>query len=736
MIKKLFLIFLTVGFMLIVPAGAQINKADKSVRLENSDNKTATFQVNQELAVKVTSQEMADQPISSILGGFLFEMGYGDMEGPLRAEMFFNRKFEKFPPYHVDRNYWYQVEDQGKHNLETDWTKKSWYHNGYEHNSWFAAPGSEGPFHIDTTTTFFKESTALANVTIQPLTDAGSDDQFVRISNHETKRMCGLGQQGKWLRKNMTYTFKGSFRLVKGEGKAKILLFPEGNWDSPLVTIPLVISVSQFGTQTFTFSAGNFQGRATFALFISPGSVVDADNFSLMPDDNLMGWRKDAVEAIRQIKPGALRWPGGCFASFYDWKKGILPVDQRRPERSHMWGGWVYHDVGTMEYLNLCELTGSEPFIDINMFSPNKENYLYYDPVDSIFFNEGEHFPQFKDIQAGARLAADWVAYCNAPVTNEWGKLRAEQGHPEPFHVKYWELDNELFRWFNTPEDLAEACVVYSKAMKAVDPTIKLGICSYGDRLSAGLPVMLAIAGKYVDFLADRGPFSSNVQRKVDLLHRYNQENGTAIKYADTEFFIGFDQYGEREIRQFRKEHQERNLDHATWCYALNTLNMLMMWQRFGGDVQFACFNSFVNDHLHSPFEVTRDTTMIKYAGYIYELMNRTQARWPLVLDGYTPGEWNPFQVQASFNDERNKLILYVYNDTPDSRRAKFDLTPLQQKFKTSSLNQLSCPELLMVRTIRQPNEIIKKMETGRIQHGNRVDIEVPPFSFSEIVLE
>ena len=384
-------LILTVG---ILNANAQ-KKVDKSVRLQTDQPESDELNLPVELSVTVTREEMSHEPISSIMGGFLFEMGYGDMEGPMRAEMFFNRKFEKFPPYHVDRNYWYQVEDQGKNNLEPDWTKKSWYHNGYEHNSWFAAPGSEGPFHIDTTTTFFIETTPRAKVTIKPMTSPGSDDQFLRITNSEGKTRCGLGQQGKWLRKGMTYTFRGSFRLISGKGEAEILIFPEGNWNEPIARLPLEISGSRFTQQTLHFAAGNYQGRATFALFIAPGSIVDVDNFSLMPDDQVLGWRKDAIEAIRQIKPGALRWPGGCFASFYDWKKGILPVDERRPERSHMWGGWVYHDVGTMEYLNLCELTGSEPFIDVNMFSPNKKDYLYYDPVDNIFINQGEHFPQY-----------------------------------------------------------------------------------------------------------------------------------------------------------------------------------------------------------------------------------------------------------------------------------------------------------------------------------------------------
>ncbi len=715
---------------------AQGQKVDKSVLLQSDQIKSAGLIVPDQLLVKVTSEEMSKEPISSILGGFLFEMGYGDMEGPMWSEMFFNRKFEKFPPYYFDRNWWYQLQDHGKTYLDTDWTTESWYHDGYEHNAWLAAPGSEEPFHIDTSTTFFNESTPLAKVIISPICAPGSDNQFIRISNQEISRKCGLAQQGKWIRKNMTYHFRGSFRKVKGDGKVEILMFPEGNWERPLARIPFVITETTFEEHHFDFDLKNFEGRATFAMFISPGSTVDADNFSLMPADNVKGWRKDAIEAIKQIKPGALRWPGGCFASFYDWRKGVQPIDERIPERSHMWGGWVYHDVGTLEYLNLCELTGCTPFISVNMFNPNKENYTYYDPVDNIHASQGEHFPQYTDIRKGAALAAEWVAYCNAPVTHPMGKLRASQGHPAPFNVKYWELDNELFRWFNTPEALANACVIYSKAMKAVDPTVKLGICTYGKRLSAGVQTMLEIAGKEIDFLADRAISTKNVAQKVDLMHNYNQINGTSVKYTNTEFFTGFDQYGQQQINRFRLEKNERNLDHATWCYALNTANMLMMWQRFGGDVEFSCFNSFVNDHLQSPFEVSKDNVMIKYVGYIYELMNRSLAKWPLKLEGFQPGEQNPFQVQAAFNLQKNKLVLYVYNDTPEKRKAGFNLGLLNQKFGKYRCFQLSCPDALMVRTIKEPNEMTRKENSGNLDGNREYKMEVPPFSFTEIILE
>ena len=109
--------------------------------------------------------------------------------------------------------------------------------------------------------------------------------------------------------------------------------------------------------KTARFQVEEHEGLAAFAVMLAPGTTIDVDAFSLMPDDAINGWRKDVVEMVRDnIKPGVLRWPGGCFASYYLWKDGTGSADKRPVRPSPHWGGFSYNDVGTLEYLNFCDL--------------------------------------------------------------------------------------------------------------------------------------------------------------------------------------------------------------------------------------------------------------------------------------------------------------------------------------------------------------------------------------------
>lgn len=716
----------------------QAQEIDPTVYLQ-----TERIQANEQSAQKaihatITMQEMSKTPITDYLGGQLFEIGYGDMEGPMWAEMFYNRKFEKFPPYMVNRNYWYMTENLGKNDLKTDWTVFPWYHSGYEHNYWFAAPGEEGSFHIDPQTTFFKETTPLAKVRLE-LLQHNPDNQYVKIINDDDKP-AGIAQEGKWIRKGISYYFKGKFRKVKGNGKASLLLFPEKDWSKPLVEIPIedIRSTTEFVEKNLTISNISYEGRATFALFIEEGSSIEIDDFSLMPEDNVRGWRKDVIELVKRIKPGALRWPGGCFASFYDWEKGVGNRDARIPQRSTMWGGWTYHDIGTLEYLNFCELTGSTPFISVNMYHPAKILYEYYDPIPGIYAIHHERHPEFTDMTIGAQKAADWVAYCNADITHPMGARRAKEGHPKPFHVKFWELDNELFRWFQTPEEYARAASFYAKAMKKVDPTIQIGLCVYGGRLGGkeNVKTMLEIAGRDIDFLANRGPSEAAVTEKLEIAGEYNQKTGRNIKYADTEYFLGGDSYTQPIIQQFKEEKNERCLEHVSWAYSLALAKNLMMWQRFGGDVLFTNYNSFVNDHQHNILETPKEGVLQTFPGYIFELFNHSPARWPLHLDGYEVNENKPFQVQAAWDKNREKIVLYIYNSLPQEQEASFQLDQLPIKFSTTTIKMLSAPALMMYSSVKEPRKLTQIMKHEKIKDKTVFKWKAKPYSFTEIVLE
>jgi alpha-L-arabinofuranosidase len=157
----------------------------------------------------------------------------------------------------------------------------------------------------------------------------------------------------------------------------------------------------------------------TFTLLIGPGAIVEADAFSLIPDDHFYGWKRATLDVMRQLNPGLIRFPGGCFASFYNWKDAIGEKDSRVPQPSWFWGGLNDNDFGTEEFAMLCNEIGAEMMMCVNLCLPQKRKYLNSKQNAWQYINYD--LPQFADAEQGIRDAADWVAYCNLEEgTHPW----------------------------------------------------------------------------------------------------------------------------------------------------------------------------------------------------------------------------------------------------------------------------------------------------------------------------
>jgi alpha-N-arabinofuranosidase len=129
---------------------------------------------------------------------------------------------------------------------------------------------------------------------------------------------------------------------------------------------------------------------------------------------NINGYRKQAVEYLRELGIPVLRWPGGCFADDYHWRDGIGPV-LNRPKRVNIhWGNYIEDgSFGTHEFIGLCRLLNAEPYLAGNV---------------------GSGTP---------RELRDWIEYCNYPSGSTLSDERASNGSPEPFRVRYWGVGNE-----------------------------------------------------------------------------------------------------------------------------------------------------------------------------------------------------------------------------------------------------------------------------------------------------
>lgn len=195
---------------------------------------------------------------------------------------------------------------------------------------------------------------------------------------------------------------------------------------------------------------GNFSehlGRMIYGGIYEEGS----------PLSDQYGYRKDVMEAVKQLNVSILRWPGGNFASGYDWKDGIGPKDQRPVRAELAWNDLESNRFGTDEFLRYCEMIGTEPYICIN---------AGLGTIDD---------------------ARHWVEYCNESRHTYWADLRRKNGREEPYKVKYWALGNEIDGpWqlgHKTADEYAKWALEAAKAMRLVDRDIKLvasGSSNYG----------------------------------------------------------------------------------------------------------------------------------------------------------------------------------------------------------------------------------------------------------------
>jgi alpha-N-arabinofuranosidase len=198
---------------------------------------------------------------------------------------------------------------------------------------------------------------------------------------------------------------------------------------------------------------------------------------SLMPAENVHGWRSDVVEAVRQLRPPILRWPGGNFVSAYHWEDGVGPRDRRPTRHDPVWAALEPNDVGTDELMMLVRELGTEPYLSVNVGSGTAEE------------------------------AAAWVEYCNGPPSSTYGAKRAANGHPEPYGVRYWSIGNETYgNWqygHVDAETYAHRFVDFSTAMHAIDPEIILvGVGAHEYEAPGWNDTVLSAVGHMMDYLS------------------------------------------------------------------------------------------------------------------------------------------------------------------------------------------------------------------------------------------
>jgi alpha-N-arabinofuranosidase len=228
---------------------------------------------------------------------------------------------------------------------------------------------------------------------------------------------------------------------------------------------------------TVQMQATATDAKARLNVYVSGTGPADLDMVSLFAADTAQmngrptpGFRKDLVRMMADMKPGFLRFPGGCIvegmtlANRYQWKDTVGDINQRKTiinrwnlEFKHRPTPDYYQSfgIGFYEYFVLSEMLGAEPMPIINCGMACQFNTGETAAVDKLG-------PYVQD-------ALDLIEFANGPVSSRWGRLRAEMGHPEPFHMKYLGVGNE--QW---GPQYVERYKVFAKALKDKYPEIQL----------------------------------------------------------------------------------------------------------------------------------------------------------------------------------------------------------------------------------------------------------------------
>ncbi|MEO6816699.1 MAG: alpha-L-arabinofuranosidase C-terminal domain-containing protein [Edaphobacter sp.] len=256
----------------------------------------------------------------------------------------------------------------------------------------------------------------------------------------------GIEQSGLSLVKEKKYI---GHIYLRGDQVSKVnvtLIWGEGE-DSRKI-ISLVGIVKTYKKFPFSFTVPSDTSDATLEITGTGNGSFHVGTVSLMPADNVEGFRPDTIALLRELHSGFWRLPGGNFLSDWSWYDGLGDRDKRAPMFDYAWNAMQPNDVGMDEFMTLCKLIGTEPYVTVNA--------------------------GFGD----AHSAAEEVEYINGSVQTRLGAERARNGHPAPYHIKFWDIGNEPYgTWQLGRTDLKYYVLKhndFAKVMRKADPSITL----------------------------------------------------------------------------------------------------------------------------------------------------------------------------------------------------------------------------------------------------------------------
>ena len=529
------------------------------------------------------------------------------------------------------------------------------------------------------------------------------------------------GFRGMGIRKDERYNFSVSARLSENSDikMTAELITPSGE----------VIGKSELSgfsgswkNQSAVIGASATEQKAQLRITLAGRGSLDVDMISLFPVDTWKGrrngLRKDIVQMIADLKPGFVRFPGGCIVegrnllNRYQWKTTVGPVEERKMIMNR-WNVEIgsrqapdYYQsfgLGFFEYFLLSEDLGAEPLPILNCGM-------------SCQFNAAEVVP-LEEIDPYIQDALDLIEFANGEVTTKWGGLRAEMGHPGKFNLKFIGVGNE--QW---DEQYIERYKIFEKALKSRHPDIKL--------VSGSGPYS---AGRYFDY-------GWNELKKLspDLVDEHY--------YMPPEWFLKnatrYDDYDRNGIRVFAGEYAAHGKEGTepesrnTWWSALCEAAFMTGLERNAGVVNMASYApllAHVDAWQWRPDLIWFDnlTTIGTPNYYVQKFFSNYSGKnvVSVTSGGKTLTGQDGIYASSSIDPEAGKLFIKIVNATDKARPVTLGLGPLQYA-KTAIKESLASESRDDFNSISNPKAIYPVAAPLKLA-GRKIISEVEPLSVS-----
>jgi alpha-N-arabinofuranosidase len=543
------------------------------------------------------------------------------------------------------------------------------------------------------------------------------------IKLESTKGRYGLsnvGFRGMGIRKDKQYDFSVLARQHQGS-PASLVIELIGEKGAVIGSGTITPDSQEWKKYTVRFTSSATVDKARLDVLLKDKGVIDLDMISLFPQDTWKkrenGLRSDMVKLLADMKPGFLRFPGGCIVEGrtlderFQWKKTIGPVENRQMVINR-WNTEFKHrptpdyfqsfGLGFYEYFQLCEDIGAAPLPILNAGMACQFNTAEVVPLELLG-------PYIQD-------ALDLIEFANGPASSEWGRKRAEMGHPEPFNMTMIGIGNE-----NWGIQYLERLALFTKAIKEKYPDMRIVNSSGTD------PV-----GERFDFL-DKSLRSTN----ADIIDEHY--------YRNPKWFLEnasrYDDYDRKGPKIFAGEYAAQSVNTASpenknnWLCAMAEAAFMTGLERNADVVEMA---SYAPLFAHAEgWQWTPDLIWVdnlrSYGTANYHVQklfstNRGTDVIPVLSDNKGVSGQDGYYASATIDRATKELILKVVNSSDKKQDGTFRIDGVGKVNGKGTLTVLSSEDLDMVNSFEKPDAIAPVVSQVAIRNKT-INLSMNPYS-------